>query len=336
MNIFWKNIVGHQRNIERLKLLCREDRVPHSMLFCGVDGIGKKLVAEAMAATLLCHEPVDGEACGQCPSCKALMADIHPDFFWVLPEERPGSSVIKIEFIREMQEKIARLPILSRQRVVIIDDSQTMNDAAANCLLKTIEEPGGEIYFILLTNSVMALLDTIISRCMREDFSGLSVDEISTVLAIQGIAGDRAAYLAGFADGSVKQALLLDDEKGLMLQQSAMRFFSACAEKTLDMDMVWQESEALHGAGKGQARQWFSFLIMTIRDQLVLFSGSQIDLYNQRDMAKINDYTGRLSQSQLVALLKLAREYQGRLRYNISLRLTLESFMINVKDLLEE
>ena len=310
--------------------------MPHSMLFCGIDGVGKRLVAEAMTAAILCHNHVDGTACGRCPSCQALLAGTHPDFFQVVPDENASSPIIKIEAIRQMQDKIARLPILSRQRVVIIDDSQTMNEAASNCLLKTIEEPGEQIYFILVTNSVMALLDTIISRCMREEFAGLSSEDIASLLVQKGLSAERANYLASFADGSVRQAILLNDEEGMSLQQSAMRFFSACVDKRLDMEMVWQEGKNFDGIDTSQLSQWFSFLIMILRDELVLYSGSPVKLYNQQDIAKISKFTGRISQSKLTAFLKLAREYQGRLRYRVASRLMMESFVIKVKDLLEE
>ncbi len=332
MNIFWDNIVGHKHNIDELRLLCSEDMVPHSMLFCGIDGIGKQMVAKAMAAAILCHSPHDGIPCGECASCKALLSDIHPDFFQLVPDETGNSPIIKIETIRDMQDKIARLPILSKQRVVIINDAQTMNEAAANCLLKTIEEPGGQIYFILITNSVMALLDTIISRCMRKDFAGLSREEVAMILSSKGVTGERANYLAGFADGSVYQAMLLNDETGMALQQAAIRFFSACAEKRLDMEMVWTEGASLGRYEKKQLRQWFSFFIMVIRDQLIIYNGSDVPLYNQGDASRLTGYTGQLSQLQLMSLLKLAREYQGRLRFSVSPRLMMESFIIKAKD----
>ncbi|WP_027406064.1 DNA polymerase III subunit delta' [Anaerovibrio sp. RM50] len=336
MNISWSNITGHKQNIERLKTLCREDMVPHSMLFFGIDGIGKMLAAQAMAATLLCHHPVDGNACGECPSCKALIAGTHPDFFTVEPEEK---GIITIGSVREMQGKIARVPIMSKVRAVIIDDAQTMNDAAANSLLKTIEDPGGEIYFILVTNSTMALLETIISRCMREEFAGLSPEDISSVLVKQGVAEQQARYLATFADGSVRQAILLNDEEGTSLQKSAVEFFENCAGHELDMEMVWSQGKSLGALGKKEKdklKQWFSFLAMVIRDQLVLYSGSEIILYNQTDISRINKLTGQLSQHQLIALLKLVREYQGRLRYSVSPQLMVESFIIKVKTLLED
>ncbi|MCR5177169.1 MAG: DNA polymerase III subunit delta' [Anaerovibrio sp.] len=336
MNIFWKNIIGHERNIDRLKLLCSEDRVPHSMLFCGIQGIGKRLVAESMAAAILCHNPIAGTACGECPSCKALMADIHPDFFQVQPEVKKGSELIKIEAIREMQEKISRMPVVSKQRVVIIDDAQTMNDAAANCLLKTIEEPGGQIYFILITNSVMAMLTTIISRCMREDFGGLESQDVVKVLVQKGIDDKQASYLAGFADGSVGQGLLLNDEEGSSLHNSAMKFFTACAQSVVDMELAWMLGRELGEKDKGQLQQWFGFFIMLLRDQLVLYSGSDIILYNQMDMGRLGNLAGGLSQRKLLAILKLAREYQGRLRYSVNNRLLAESFIVRVKDIVED
>jgi len=182
----------------------------------------------------------------------------------------------------------------------------------------------------------MALLDTIISRCMREEFAGLSSEDIASLLVQKGLSAERANYLASFADGSVRQAILLNDEEGMSLQQSAMRFFSACVDKRLDMEMVWQEGKNFDGIDKSQLSQWFSFLIMILRDELVLYSGSPVKLYNQQDIAKISKFTGRISQSKLTAFLKLAREYQGRLRYRVASRLMMESFVIKVKDLLEE
>ena len=100
--------------------------------------------------------------------------------------------------------------------------------------------------------------------------------------------------------------------------------------------MVWQEGKNFDGVDKSQLSQWFSFLIMILRDELVLYSGSPVKLYNQQDIAKISKFTGRISQSKLTAFLKLAREYQGRLRYRVASRLMMESFVIKVKDLLEE
>ena len=79
MNMQWNNIVGHKQVITQLCLMQQEDRIPHAMLFCGTDGVGKSLVAEALAAAILCHAPVHNQACGHCKVCQALVAGTHPD-----------------------------------------------------------------------------------------------------------------------------------------------------------------------------------------------------------------------------------------------------------------
>ena len=153
MNMQWNNIVGHKQVVAQLCLMQQEDRIPHAMLFCGTDGVGKSLVAEALAAAILCHAPVHNQACGHCKACQALAAGTHPDFFQIQPEsETKAAPAIRIEAVRKLQEEIARIPLLSERRVVIMQEADKMNEAAANCLLKTIEEPSGQIVFILLTS----------------------------------------------------------------------------------------------------------------------------------------------------------------------------------------
>jgi DNA polymerase-3 subunit delta' len=116
-------------------------------------------------------------------------------------------------------------------------------------------------------------------------------------------------------------------------------FFEACATGELDMEKVWNEGKSLGTMGKKdklKLRQWFGFLAMVIRDQLVLYSGSEVTLYNQTDISRINKLTGQLTHNQLIAILKLVREYQGRLRYSVNPQLMVESFIIKVKTLLED
>ena len=222
MNMQWNNIVGHKQVLAQLCLMQQEDRVPHAMLFCGTDGVGKSLVAEAMAAAILCHAPVNNQACGHCKACRALAAGTHPDFFQIQPEsETKAAPAIRIEAVRKLQEEIARIPLLSERRVVIMQEADKMNEAAANCLLKTIEEPSGQIVFILLTSRPSALLDTIISRCMRVEFGILQPEELVAILHQQGIEEPLAGKLASIADGSVSKALAMQDEELLNLQTQA-------------------------------------------------------------------------------------------------------------------
>lgn len=335
MNMQWNNIIGHKQVVTQLCLMQQEDRIPHAMLFCGTDGVGKSLVAEALAAAILCHAPVHNQACGHCKACQALAASTHPDFFQIQPEsETKAAPAIRIEAVRKLQEEIARIPLLSERRVVIMQEADKMNEAAANCLLKTIEEPSGQIVFILLTSRPSALLDTIISRCMRVEFGILQPDELVKILYQQGIEEPLAGKLASIADGSVSKALAMQDEELLNLQTQA--FDLASAAGTLGVEQLLQLAKEMSSHSRERLIQWLGFLAMIYRDLLMLYSGSGLPLYNQSDIDRLSSLLNKYHQQELLQLLQLVQDYQKRLGSNVNTQLCLEGFLIRINNYLEE
>lgn len=334
MNRQWKDIVGHKELIGRLQAMQMEERIPHAMLFCGAEGVGKTLAAEALAAALLCHEPDHGQCCGRCPACLALKAGTHPDYFLLQPESSgKAAKSIKIEAVRELQAGIARVPLLSRCRAVIIQEAEKMNEAAANCLLKTIEEPEGQAVFILLTSAPAALLDTIISRCMRVEFGILQLDELQEVLCRQGLDRQEAQRLAAVADGSAARAMALREPEVQELHQKA--FHLAERAGRLPVEEMLQLAKDMSGYSREQLIQWLGFLAMLYRDLLVLYSGGGLPLYNQPDVQKLSALLARYPQHRLLALLRLVQGYQKRLRSNVNLQLCLEGFLIKLENLMQ-
>lgn len=335
MNMQWNNIVGHKQVVTQLCLMQQEDRIPHAMLFCGTDGVGKSLVAEALAAAILCRAPVYNQACGHCKACRALAAGTHPDFFQIQPEsETKAAPAIRIEAVRKLQEEIARIPLLSERRVVIMQEADKMNEAAANCLLKTIEEPSGQIVFILLTSRPSALLDTIISRCMRVEFGILQPEELVAILHQQGIEEPLAGKLASIADGSVSKALAMQDEELLNLQTQA--FDLASAAGTLGVEQLLQLAKEMSSHSRERLIQWLGFLAMIYRDLLMLYSGSGLPLYNQSDIDRLSSLLNKYHQQELLQLLQLVQDYQKRLGSNVNTQLCLEGFLIRINNYLEE
>ena len=335
MNMQWNNIIGHKQVITQLCLMQQEDRIPHAMLFCGADGVGKSLVAEALAGVILCHAPVHNQACGHCKACRALAAGTHPDFFQIQPEsETKAAPAIRIEAVRKLQEEIARIPLLSERRVVIMQEADKMNEAAANCLLKTIEEPSGQIVFILLTSRPSALLDTIISRCMRVEFGILQPEELVAILHQQGIKEPLAGKLASIADGSVSKALAMQDEELLNLQAQA--FDLASAAGTLGVEQLLQLAKEMSSHSREKLIQWLGFLAMIYRDLLMLYSGSGLPLYNQSDIDRLSSLLNKYHQQELLQLLQLVQDYQKRLGSNVNTQLCLEGFLIRINNYLEE
>lgn len=154
----------HQVIWSRLLTLDAEGRFPHALLFSGPHGVGKQQLAEALAARTLCRRP--GEmACGKCHSCQMLDAGYHPDLMRVGPEE--GKRQIRIDPIRDVNRFISQTAQQSGHRVILLGPADALNMASANALLKSLEEPGQNTLFILLSDLPSRVLPTLRSRCQQ-------------------------------------------------------------------------------------------------------------------------------------------------------------------------
>ena len=194
----------------------RDARLPHAILLSGPQGSGKRLFAEHLAAALVCVAPQeDGFACGHCKACTWLASGNHPDHFVIVPaadeaaddeaedngkKEKARSTQIVIDQVRALQ---AALEVGSGghaggRRVVLIDPAEAMNTAAANALLKSLEEPGEGVVFVLASDAPRSLLPTIRSRCQVLEFLPPAASEAGAWLQAQGVSNPA---LLGFASG---------------------------------------------------------------------------------------------------------------------------------------
>jgi DNA polymerase III subunit delta' len=164
-------IVGHKATIQKMLKLIELGRVPNCMLFVGPHGQGKKLVALGVAQALNCEKSSGKtkEACGECPSCLRMYAQQSEGLILLEPEK----GQIKIEQARDVIQQLS-LSVWGRSRVVIINDAHLLNPQAANALLKSIEEPPPNTYFILLSTSQENVLKTLRSRSQVVRFHSLS------------------------------------------------------------------------------------------------------------------------------------------------------------------
>src|SRR3990167_4849307 len=142
-------------NLQKYKA---QQRLPHALLFVG-EGIGKKELSLALAQQLLCQTQ---NTCGTCHACHLFVSGTHPDFFLITPQEH---GQIKIEQIRQLSEALQQTAQQGGYRVVVVEQAHAMNVAAANALLKTLEEPGNNTIIMLLTERVAFLAATLRSRC---------------------------------------------------------------------------------------------------------------------------------------------------------------------------
>ncbi len=150
----------------------RAGQLPHALLLSGPQGMGKRHFAESLARALLCEQPQEeGSACGQCRACLLMQAGSHPDWLLVEPEE--GKQGIGIDQIRALIRFQSLTSQYGKRRVVLLAPAEGINHAAANALLKTLEEPSGETLLMLRSDRPSALLPTVRSRCQQQLFRPL-------------------------------------------------------------------------------------------------------------------------------------------------------------------
>jgi DNA polymerase-3 subunit delta' len=223
------SVRAQQPAVETLRRSVAAGRVHHAYLFDGPEGVGKQLAALGLAQILVCERraPGQSEACGTCSSCVRAVprgeesTPRHPDVVVLerglyepatIGRRTPEAQEISIDQVRTLVlARAAFPPSEGRAKVFIVRRAEELSVPAANALLKTLEEPGANTHFVLLSSAPDALLPTIRSRTQRVRFGSLPDDVVADLLTAQGIDAAKAAEVAPFAAGSMTQALLLSD-----------------------------------------------------------------------------------------------------------------------------
>ena len=237
----------------------------HAWLLQGPSGLGQFELALALVRAWLCDQPGVEGACGQCPSCHGIDVHTHPDLVvlmpetemlargWPLPEKaqaeiddkkRKPSRDIRVEAMREAIEFAQRTSGRGRGKAVLVYPAERMNAVTANALLKTLEEPPGDMRFVLATDAAHQLLPTIRSRCLSHTLVWPEADEVRPWLAAQGVAGEQAAALLHAAGGRPAEALALAEGKDAARRWSQLPQALARGEPSALADLPLPEAVA--------------------------------------------------------------------------------------------
>jgi DNA polymerase III subunit delta' len=325
--MFFRDILGQQPVVSFLRQALRSEQMPHALLFIGNEGVGKGTTAVALAQALNCQDrQPDQDSCGHCPSCRMFAAGSHPDFWRIQPENTEAAQPqIKIEQIRELRRQVGFRPLAGTWRVVLLKPAESMNEAAANALLKTLEEPPEGNLFILTAIGERDLLPTIVSRCRRLNFGaipqGILIQELQNRRQLN---SKEAALVAAIHYGSLGRAL----KENL-------------SELLASRDQVLGDLALLHQGSTGEVLQWAAqkgkkgtnldnFIIwarMWYRDLLALAcQASSSQLFNQDRQGDLLQQQQDLPASLILERLEALSLLHRQLRANLNSELALNNF----------
>ncbi len=222
-------------------------RLGHAWLICGAEGVGKRLFAKTFAQALLCQTPhPSGEPCGLCAECQLMASGNHPDRVLIAPDAESASKEIKVDTIRELVAGESLMPSRGAIKILIIAPAEAMNRAAANSLLKTLEEPSSSTLLLLVSEQPSRLPATILSRCQRiviaVPSAAVAVPWLQTRLPNTA----SPELLLHLAAGAPLRALELATGELLTLRETLFEELSALTKARLDplaLAATWQRRD---------------------------------------------------------------------------------------------
>jgi len=234
----------------------KSGKVAHAYIFIGQSGVGKKLTAIEFAKIINCtvndFTKSHLGACGKCNSCRKIEKGAYSDLHIIdfqkqaelldEDEKKPSKNkVIKIETIRYIQKQALTSPLEGKWKIFIIDPAEKMNAAAANCLLKTLEEPPARTMLILIAAHKETIPQTIVSRSQVLYFQPLKEGDVLSYLLInQGLSSDKAEKIASLSEGSLETARRIAENESSAALDLWLKLKNTplCASDILDLSRL--------------------------------------------------------------------------------------------------
>jgi len=316
------HILGHDRQKEILHRALANGRLAHAYLFSGPDGIGKRLMALALARAIVCHEQ---RGCGHCQACRKIDHQNHPDLHILEPD---GSS-IKIEQIRAFQRELNLKPLEAPRKICLIEQADAMTVGAANALLKTLEEPRGDTLLMLLSSQPNRLLETIRSRCQSLPFTRHPNSRIQAELEKQlGIESTESHVLAALSEGSFKKAFGKDRELYLEQRRELLKTLTGLSSGSILPILDFAERLA---ADKTILPDILEIFQAFYRDVLMTLQGcSDAELVNLDLKDKVHRISGRESVATILIKLDALIEVRRQLDRNVNCQLAMEVLLLKL------
>jgi DNA polymerase-3 subunit delta' len=308
---------------QQLGAYVARDAIPCGLLLSGLQDTGKFSVAKQFAQLVLCQQPATFP-CGHCRSCQLYLVGNHPDLLIVQPEG--NHRAIKVEQIRHLVQVLGQTSALEHYQVTIISPAETMNQAAANALLKTLEEPRGAVLIILVSHHVTAVPATIRSRCQHIQLPVPTHEHAIKWLTQQLGSEQEAAILLAMTDNLPIKALQYAQHQKIEQRNILLSQLQQLQDGTLEPLKV----AATYLSGNMQ--ELLAFLTTIIIDMIRLkFRANDHNLNNRDKIAELSLMSHDRSAVQLFHYLDQVFEAMKLIISNVSLnsQLLLERLFIH-------
>jgi DNA polymerase-3 subunit delta' len=317
------SVIGHDWAVNLLLRAVETEHIAHAYLFTGVEHIGKFALAIMLAQALNCTG--QSAPCGQCRTCKLIVANKHPDLHLVAPE---GNS-LKIDQVRELQHDLALAPVEGRFRVAILDGMEKATAEASNALLKTLEEPPSHVVLILITPEAESLLPTIVSRCQPVALRPLAIDQVQKALIERwGVDCQRAETLAHLSGGRLGWAVMAAQDESVLAYRAQLldALIQLLGQGRVER-LVYAEGMAADTVAAREAlRLWQTWW----RDVMLLAGGSDATLTNSDRLDALRRHVAQFNVEQAQEAAAGIARTLWQLDHNANARLALEVMMLDL------
>ncbi len=317
-------VIGHQWAVELLAHNIEHKSLSHAYLFTGPEGIGRTTLARTFAQALLCE--ADERPCGECHSCRRIAAGIHPDVWLVEPQE----GVLRVEQVREVTREASRRPVEASHRVFILTHMEQAHPAAANALLKTLEEPPAHVILVLTAPTEDTILPTLVSRC--QVLALRPVREEDLVAALQerlGLDNARALLLARLSGGRPGSAMRAHEDTDFWeMRDKAFDLVATFAQN----GSRWVRLQAAEQWAREDLERRLTFLSMLqliYRDILVLQEGKKEAIRNVDREDMLQSWAEGLHREQVAAYLRRLMDTHEYMHKNVNVRLALDVLFLH-------
>lgn len=290
-------------SLQQLSQLYRQQRLAHALLFNGPEGIGKLELGQMLAALLLCKTPA-AAACGQCKSCLLLAAGNHADLLLLQPE----NASLGVDEIRRLTDFTQGKAQQSGNKVVLLRHAERLTEAAANALLKTLEEPPQGCFLILCTAQAQRLKPTILSRCQRWDLAPLTASQLSDYLLTQQ-QGPIPDFIASFSGGAPLKALSLLQSSELETLQKLIAQLRQSIRTNEPLAPLIKQLD-----GRNDLALLLSYVLREQIMTLPMLAPAKMQALQQSLFRFCRDEQQILGQNKVLALSALLTEWRALLR----------------------